>query len=175
LNIHIIESTRDGWSDMYCGKSLVDPDREVSTRARQHASCKDCCKHYDKEKLSVDVQDKLEQLAESQSQRDLIQLQYNELRAKILGQVQDELDFLDVEFASPLAMAAEVIEKWTGEIKDDILQRGASVKGSRLQAVFVKGRVTWQTDNLDGFATAYPELLQFRKVGQPSVTIRNIK
>jgi hypothetical protein len=60
-------------------------------------------------------------------------------------------------------------------VKESVIAGGESVKGEFLHAVYVKGRTTWETKLLDGFAAAHPEILQFRKVGEPSVTIRSSK
>lgn len=62
----------------------------------------------------------------------------------------------------------------TEEIKADVISLGETVKGSALMAVYAKGRTTWDNKGLDGFATAHPEIEKFRKVGEPSVSIRKI-
>ncbi len=41
-------------------------------------------------------------------------------------------------------------------------------------AVWSKGRETWDTKSLDGYALAHPEIASLRKVGDPSVSIRKI-
>ena len=53
-----------------------------------------------------------------------------------------------------------------------VLELGYTVTGTEYQAVFSEGRVTWQTDHLDGFAEAHPEILKFRNQPKPSVSIR---
>ncbi len=50
--------------------------------------------------------------------------------------------------------------------------RGESVKGTNLQAIFIKGRQTWDNAELDKYAEKHPEILKFRKIGNPSVSIR---
>lgn len=66
------------------------------------------------------------------------------------------------------------IETLTAEIKQEVITGGMTVKGSVIQAVYTKGRVTWDTKSLDGYAAAHPEIVQFRKVGDPSVAIRKV-
>ena len=52
---------------------------------------------------------------------------------------------------------------------------GATVKANGLMAVYNKGRVSWDSKLLDGYAVAHPEILAARKEGDPSVTIRTVK
>lgn len=57
-------------------------------------------------------------------------------------------------------------------IKSNVLQIGESVKGTHHTFSFVKGRTSWDTKALDGYAAAHPEILQFKTVGDPSVSVR---
>lgn len=61
------------------------------------------------------------------------------------------------------------------EIKAEVLSLGASVKGMDLQAVYSKGRVSWDDRGLSGYALGVPAILQFRTEGKPSVSLREIK
>ena len=61
------------------------------------------------------------------------------------------------------------------QIKDVVIAGGASVKGTHLQAVWSKGRVTWDVKALDGYAEANDAIKQWRRVGKPSVSIRETK
>lgn len=56
-----------------------------------------------------------------------------------------------------------------------VLEGTVSIKGEQLQAVFSKGKATWNTKGLDGYAIAHPEIDKLRKVGKPSVSIREVK
>ena len=60
------------------------------------------------------------------------------------------------------------------DIKDAVLALGESVKSDRMQAVWNKARETWDSKNLDGYAAARPEILAFKKVGEPSVSFRTV-
>lgn len=71
-----------------------------------------------------------------------------------------------------------IVEKNTGLTKviiEAVVGKGESVKGELLQAVFSKGRTTWDSKKLEGFALAHPELKELKKVGKPSVTFREVK
>jgi len=63
----------------------------------------------------------------------------------------------------------------TGSIKQSVLEIKESVKGSLLHAVYATGRASWDTKALEGYAVAHPEVFQFKKIGEPSVSIREVK
>jgi hypothetical protein len=58
------------------------------------------------------------------------------------------------------------------QIRKTALAERRSIKGQFGQAVYASGRVSWDTKGLDGVAVVMPEILKFRKVGEPSVSIR---
>jgi len=60
-------------------------------------------------------------------------------------------------------------------IRDRVLTLGETVRGNVLMAVWSKPRVTWDGKLLDGYAAAHPEILPFRHIGQPSVSIRPVR
>ena len=60
------------------------------------------------------------------------------------------------------------------DIEADVIQKGESVKGARFTAVYVKGRVTWDTKMLDGMMSLIPQLADARKQGEPSAQIRKV-
>jgi len=118
---------------------------------------------------------RLDELQELHNESDNLNVEYQALRAKILAKVQAELDALDEEWF-PLTQEARnrVIDVETG-IRDTVLAHGSSIKGAKLQAVYNKGRTTWDHKGLTRYALANPTVLGFRKTGQPSVSIRPIK
>lgn len=93
----------------------------------------------------------------------------------ILAQVKDELDALHAEL-DPLVSAAEGdLSAVEAALKQEIIAAGVTVKGEHYMAVFNKPRVTWDTAKLEGLALAHPEILALKKMGEPTVTIREIK
>lgn len=118
---------------------------------------------------------KLDQLAELQAQAAALRLDYDAKRADILSAVQSQLDDLDREVKPQMAAAESKAAQLEGEIKTLVIGQGESVKGARLHAVYSAGRVTWDGRGLDGYIAAHSEVAQFRKEGQPSVTIRAAK
>ena len=118
---------------------------------------------------------KLDQLAEIKAAAEVTRLDYEAKRAEILRAVQAELDALEAEFQPLLDAAQNRAEALEAEIKQDVLAHGASVKGRQFYAVYNRGRVSWDTARLDRFAAAHPEVKEFRKEGQPSVSLRLVE
>jgi hypothetical protein len=119
--------------------------------------------------------DLLDQLAELRAASDISRLEYEAQRNIILQPVQDELRALDSEFNPMFNTVAERISELETQVKELVLAGGESVKGANLHAVYMRGRVSWETAKLEGFLVAHPELESLRKVGEPSVQIRNVK
>ena len=121
------------------------------------------------------VTDKLERLSNLRSAADLARMDYEAKRAAILKQIQAELDALDVEYDPLFETADENIALLETEIKNDVLRYGDSLQGGIYRAVYVQGRISWDNDRMNRYAESHPELLQFRKQGQPSVTLRVVQ
>jgi len=123
----------------------------------------------------MEIIEKLDKVADLQARLDLTKIEFDEKRAEILSAVKDQLDVIDGQCAYISDGITEEIQTLTDEIKAEIIKSGKTVKGARLQAVYTKGRISWDTKALEGYAVAYPEILPFRKEGEPSVSIRAIK
>jgi hypothetical protein len=118
---------------------------------------------------------KLEELAELRAAVDLTRADYDEKRAEILKAVQAELDALEAEYAPLLTTAEERAAALEAEIRAEVLEAGASVRGSRLQAVYARGRTSWDTAGLDAYAADHPEVQDYKRQGAPSVSLRILK
>lgn len=115
----------------------------------------------------------LDRLAEVQAQIDVTKMHYQELRDSILtAEQKQQMAEIEAELSSTIQPAQALAATLEAEAKAEVLKIGASVKGAHLQAVWSKPRVSWDTKALDGYAAAHPELLTFRKEGEPSVSIR---
>lgn len=123
-----------------------------------------------------EIKQKLDQLAEFQAQRDAAMLEKQALLDEIYtAEIKVRMAEIEAEFSGKTEAVNENIAALEAEIKQAIITHGASVKGSVFHAVFSKGRVSWDTKSLDGYAAAHPELMIFRKEGEPSVSIRVAK
>lgn len=67
------------------------------------------------------------------------------------------------------------IDVITRKIKDAVLEHGETVGGNKFQAVYNRGRISWDSRGLDGYMVAHPEISQFRREGRPSVSIREVR
>ena len=123
----------------------------------------------------MDIIQKLDQLAEFMSQRDLVGIHKQEaIDAILTPEIKAQLADIEAEFRAQSVAVDENIDALTGEIKAEVAKTGATAKGAHIQAVFMKGRVSWDTKALDAVVALHPELAQFRKEGEPSVSIRKI-
>lgn len=118
------------------------------------------------------VASKLERLSNLRGAADLARLDYETKRAEILKQVQAELDALDLEYKPILEATEENIAALENEIKTDVLLYGESVAGGSYRASYTQGRVSWDNEGMAKYAEVHPDVLQFRKQGQPVVTLR---
>jgi hypothetical protein len=117
----------------------------------------------------------LDHLAELQAQRTLAELDKQVLIDSVLTpEIKAKLSDIDAEFADKVEVVDARIAEATNNIKQAIIRLGETVKGEHLQAVYMKGRVSWDTKTLDGLAIVMPQLNQARKEGEPSVSIRKV-
>lgn len=123
--------------------------------------------------MEMIIKQKLGLIAEYQAQKDVLNLDKQALiDAIITPEIKAQVAEIEAEFAGKGEMADINIATLTAEVKEMVIQNGASVKGNALQAVYTKGRVFWDPKGLDGYAVAHPEILYMRKEGEPSVSIR---
>ena len=118
------------------------------------------------------VAEKLERLSNLRNGAEFTRLDYETKRTQILKQVQSQLDALDLEFKPVMERVEENIDSLENEIKTDVLLYGESVSGGMYRATYTRGRVSWDNDGITKYAEAHPDVLQFRKQGQPIVSLR---
>ncbi len=120
--------------------------------------------------------DKINKLSELQAQGDVMNAHFDELRNHVLTpEIKAQLDDIEAERKTSMESLQVGMDQLMAEIKSEVIQAGATINGNYLQAVFSKGRVSWDTKALDGYALAHPEISPMRKQGEPSVSIRGRK
>lgn len=122
----------------------------------------------------MDTKTKLLQLSELDAHLEVLKIDKQKAIDTILtDEITTQLLAIDDEF-DPLSDAVkETFSQLESEVKLAVLEEETSVKStSGYTAVFVKGRVSWDTKALDGYAAAHPEIEQFKKVGSPSVRLK---
>jgi uncharacterized GH25 family protein len=125
--------------------------------------------------MDNDIIAKLDELDAIRTAADVTRVDYEAKKAEILKKVQAELDALDEEIKPLLNVSELRVAELEEEIKQEVLKHGATVKGARVQAVYYKGRISWDSESLDRYAAAHPEVMQYRKQGEPSIQLRVIK
>lgn len=119
----------------------------------------------------MNAQQALEKLTELYAKRDLLML---DKKSAIPISVQDMLNEIEVEYAPKQDAINSEISELEAQAKALVLESGETAKGGSLQAVYTKGRITWDTKSLDGYAKANPAIAEYRKQGEPSVSIRKV-
>ncbi len=119
------------------------------------------------------IVEKLDELKEIEEE---IKVHMAEYEQKIVNAMPEEvskrIEWLrkqSTDFLEPINMLRSQLEK---EIKTAVLENRQSVKGESYQAVYTKGKITWDTKALTGYALAHPEIEELKKTGKPSVSIR---
>lgn len=123
----------------------------------------------------TEIKTKLTQLSELDAHLDVIRLdKQTAIDSVLTDEIKAQLVAIDAEFDPLAEQVAGTIGELEAQVKEAVLSHGATVKGT-YNAVWSKPRVSWNTSALDGYAAAHPEIEQFRKIGEPSVSIRRKK
>lgn len=118
------------------------------------------------------VAGKLERLSSLRTAADFARLDYETKRTEILKQIQSELDALDAEYKPVLEAAEENMAALENEIKTEVLLYGESISGGLYCAAYTHGRVSWDNEGMAKYSLSHPDVLQFRRQGQPIVSLR---
>lgn len=76
------------------------------------------------------------------------------------------------KFKRDNAELKEALDTLEAEVKSQVLALGESVKTDYITAIYNKGKETWDSKLLSGYAVAHPEILKARKIGEPTVSFR---
>ena len=154
----------------HCRTQSVRSDLKKSLRALAVAQLAASGMRPDREQVSA----KLERLTNLRAAADVARMQYESRREEILSRVQAELDALELEYSPTLQGAEESIAELEDQIRTEVLMHGESVSGGTYRAVYTRGRVSWDAGGMEKYARQHPDVLQYRKEGQPSVALRPI-
>lgn len=121
----------------------------------------------------LSIAEKLERLAGLHADREGLEAQKQTLIDQVIpAEIKARLNDIEAEFAQKVQAVSANIEALEAEVKTATLAHGESVRAQGIQAVWTKGRQTWDSKGLSSYGESHPEVLQFRKEGEPSVTIR---
>ena len=123
----------------------------------------------------MDIKHKLDALADYMAQKDYLELEKKRLVDQVLTpEIRQAVSDIEVEFAGKSQTVDENIADLTNQIKTEVIAAGGTAKGEFLQAIYMKGRTSWDSKKLEGLAIALPQLLEARTIGEPSVSIRKV-
>lgn len=123
----------------------------------------------------MNISEKISVLEEMIIQKEKLQIEKKVLLDKIITpEIKQLIEELDVEFGEKLDMVEHNMAKISSEIKQEVVQLGTSIKGNHLHIVYSKGRTSWDTKTLEALALLVPEIDKAKKVGEPSVSIKEI-
>lgn len=120
------------------------------------------------------IEQLLERLADLEEQELVATLAHKTDIELALAPVRDKLKQIDDFYAPSSNTRNETMANLRKQIVDATLLLECTVKSERLSAVWSKGRTSWDDRALQGYAKAHPELLEFRKQGAASVSIRKV-
>lgn len=123
----------------------------------------------------MSIESKLQQIDELNAQLDLVNIHKQDAINRVLTpEIKAELAAIDAEFGEQVKAINETLAIIEAEVKAGVVALGSTVKSGRYMAMYNKGRVTWDTKKMEGFAIAHPELAALRKEGEPFVTIKRV-
>ena len=118
----------------------------------------------------------LDELAEIKAQIDLLNIdKQKQIDSVITDEQRAAIRDIECEFNNKAEAAQANASELESKVKTLVVEHGKSVKSSRLQAVYMSPKVTWDSKALDGYALNNPALYAFRKEGEASVQIRVVK
>lgn len=118
----------------------------------------------------------LDALADLYAQVDYLITEKNKLIDQVTPQeIKDQINDINAEFEGKASAVGTQIAELEMMIKTEVIQAGESIKGTYLQAVYMKPRTSWNTSILEGMAVVMPELLKAKKpMGEPFVSFRKV-
>jgi hypothetical protein len=115
---------------------------------------------------------KREAYAANQDRKAKVDAEFSAQVAGVYAEVNTRKQEINLEFAGQTEVVEKNIADLTATIKKQPIEE--TTRGKTWMAVHVKGRVTWNTDMLDGMIIVFPELGKARKEGPPTITLRRI-
>lgn len=99
----------------------------------------------------------------------------DDLMVHIPAELRQKIEDTKESFAVWQAENQQQVSALRELITNRVLTLGETVKGTWRMAVWSKGKTTWDGKLLEGMSALIPELNKARKVGEPSVSFREVK
>ncbi len=124
----------------------------------------------------LEIAQKLDKLSLLHEQAENLESEKRQLIDNLLSpEIRARIEEIEDEFAGKSEAADEAIAALEEEIRADTLAHGATVKASGFSAIWSRGRVLWDSKGLAEYAVTHAEVLQYRKHGEPIVTLRRVQ
>lgn len=111
-------------------------------------------------------------LREARVRASEVEAEYHAARQVVLAAVREQLDAVDAEFAEQLQAANEGSAAAEKAVRELVLRLGRNVAVAGIKGFYRNGNVSWDKERMAAYARMHPEVLEFRKVGKPSVALR---
>ena len=122
--------------------------------------------------MLAEITSLLDQLSDLESMVDTIRIQKQDA---VPADVRTILADIDAEFDPVIESANQGIRELQNRIRELVIANGMTAKGKFKEARFVSGKTSWNDKMLNGYSAVHPEILAFRKVGQPYVSFYDVK
>lgn len=117
--------------------------------------------------------DALDRYAECETFLDVARLRHEEaMEALVPQELKDEMRRLKSLYAAAISGTTSELGELRKQINAITLALQHTVRGEYRQAVWNKGRTTWDMPALKAYAKTHPEVAVLKKTGKPSVTVR---
>lgn len=124
----------------------------------------------------MNTQELLEKLTELYAQADALRLEKEQLIDDLTPtEIKKAIENVRVEYSDKEQAVSKNIADLEGEVKQAVIDAGETAKGGALQAVYNKGRVSWDSKKLEGLMIAFPRIEEARKQGDPYVAIKKVQ
>lgn len=94
------------------------------------------------------------------------------LESIIPDDVKQKIKEINEEFDFSVSEFEKIAESLREEIKKEVLAQKQTLRGKNHMAVYVRPRVSWNDEFLEGLAVVVPEIMRARKESSPSIQIR---
>ncbi len=95
-------------------------------------------------------------------------------RLDILAKVQPEIDALDAAMSGQLKPLEAEMARLEALLKEGVRAAGRTFFYKGIRVTYARARITFDNKGLQAYALRNPEVNEFRKVGQPIVSLRYV-
>lgn len=87
-----------------------------------------------------------------------------------LGIMMHKKEMKEQAFLAENKQLFDDIEERKEQIRKEILARKTNADSPTLKITYRKGAIRWKTDWLEGYSIDHPDILKYRRQGEPSVS-----